>query len=354
MRSSSLCALLTAVTYVDLFIFGHAYNAAPPQNRVPVAPSAIVKVQDDLENYRVLGIRGVLPPNTSMLYGTADVRGYDALTPRRYFNFLSRILPNYADFLRTLDLDETKDITRSTLFTREVRHMLSSTPGRELQATLRRAFYWNTDLDDLVAAPALDAFSIKFIIAPHGVRSLPRPGLELITDEEASVFKNPQALPRTYLRGDFRIIDDASALDIISRSEFDFHSQLLVSNVEDREYVETAFKRADSANLDDRTQILREDASSIDVSVQTRGPRFLILTDLYFPGWRAYVDGKPTTIDAGNYLFRAILLPQAGNHIVRFEYRPLTFSLGLALTGSALLCVVLAACFAGTRRHKMT
>lgn len=350
-RSSVFSILITALAYVDLFMFGHSYNAAPIKDHVPDEPPALVKVQNDLKNYRMLGIRGVLPPNTSMLYGIADIRGYDALTPVRYFNFLSRILPNYADFLRTLDLNEKAEITSSTLFIREVRRMFSSASGEELRTTLRGAFYWNTNLDDLVTARALDAFSIKFIVAPQGLRNLPRSDLELTSGEGASVFKNPTALPRTYLRRDFTITDDSSALDVIGRPEFDFRHELVVSGVEDRSHVEDVFKREDISNLEDDAQIVREDPSHIEISAEARGPRFLVLTDLYYPGWRAYLDGKPIAIHAANYLFRAILLPEAGKHMVRFEYRPFSFSLAAAVTGSAVLCVVALPCFAAMRRN---
>lgn len=343
-RKPVICAALIALAYIDSFMFGHSYNAAPLKSQIPPAPPAIVKLQDDLKNYRVLGIHSVLLPNTSMLYGVADIRGYDALTPGRYFNFLSKILPDYADFLRTLDLSGNPEITRSTLFTREIRRMFSGESGEELRTTLQRAFYWNTDLDDLVTSQALDAFSVGFVVAPKDVQALPRSDLQLIASEGASVFRNPGALPRTYLRGDFTITDDSSALQFVSQPEFNFHRQLLVSGVPDRASVEEVFKRADSAARQDTARILREDPSHVEIVAETDGPRFLVLTDLYFPGWRAYLDGNPVAIRAANYLFRAVLLPAAGHHVVRFEYKPVSFMAGMICSGGALICILILVC----------
>ena len=58
---------------------------------------------------------------------------------------------------------------------------------------------------------------------------------------------------------------------------------------------------------------------------------FLVLSDTYFPGWKAYVDGKKAKIYRANYAFRAIPLT-AGAHEVEFVYDPLSFKLGAAVT----------------------
>lgn len=48
---------------------------------------------------------------------------------------------------------------------------------------------------------------------------------------------------------------------------------------------------------------------------------FLVLSDTFFPGWHARIDGKETPIFRANYDFRAIVLPK-GDHEVIFEYHP--------------------------------
>lgn len=66
---------------------------------------------------------------------------------------------------------------------------------------------------------------------------------------------------------------------------------------------------------------------------------FLYLSDTYYPGWRAYVDGKETKIYRANLAFRAIKVP-GGRHTVVFKYVPMSFYIGLALTLLGIaLCV---------------
>jgi uncharacterized membrane protein YfhO len=66
---------------------------------------------------------------------------------------------------------------------------------------------------------------------------------------------------------------------------------------------------------------------------------YLILTDTYYPGWRARVDGKESPIMRANLLFRAISLP-AGQHEVEFSYEPASSKIGAAVSLATLLAIV--------------
>lgn len=64
---------------------------------------------------------------------------------------------------------------------------------------------------------------------------------------------------------------------------------------------------------------------------------FIVLADQYFPGWRAYVDGKETEIYETNGILRGVAVP-AGEHEVAFRYRP-----GGIMASMALSLIILTA-----------
>jgi uncharacterized membrane protein YfhO len=57
------------------------------------------------------------------------------------------------------------------------------------------------------------------------------------------------------------------------------------------------------------------------------GTNFLLLSEVYYPSWKAYVDGKETEIVKSNYFMRGIVLP-AGKHKVEFKYESPKFETG--------------------------
>jgi uncharacterized membrane protein YfhO len=70
----------------------------------------------------------------------------------------------------------------------------------------------------------------------------------------------------------------------------------------------------------------------VTIPVVLERPGWVVLSDTYYPGWGAFVDGRPAKLLRGDYAFRAVAV-EAGAHTVTFQYAPLSFQLGLALTG---------------------
>jgi uncharacterized membrane protein YfhO len=63
------------------------------------------------------------------------------------------------------------------------------------------------------------------------------------------------------------------------------------------------------------------------------------LSDVYYPGWQASIDGKITHIFQTDYVLRGVAV-RAGTHVVKFDFRPLPFFAGALLSGLSLLVIV--------------
>lgn len=57
----------------------------------------------------------------------------------------------------------------------------------------------------------------------------------------------------------------------------------------------------------------------------------LLLSELYYPGWKAYIDGEVVPILRADYLLRAIRL-SAGQHRITFSYKPMSFYVGSTIS----------------------
>lgn len=78
----------------------------------------------------------------------------------------------------------------------------------------------------------------------------------------------------------------------------------------------------------------------LDLEVKSLGNALLSMSDLYYPGWRAFIDGRECPIMRADYLFRAVPVA-AGTHHLRFEYQPMSFWAGLLCFVITLIGILL-------------
>jgi hypothetical protein len=91
----------------------------------------------------------------------------------------------------------------------------------------------------------------------------------------------------------------------------------------------------------DGTAIIR-DYRPNRVTIEVGGRAgFLVLTDVWFPGWTCTVDGGPADVYRADYVFRAVQVPE-GAHEVVFRFEPASYRLGLQVSAVtvALLAVL--------------
>ena len=87
-------------------------------------------------------------------------------------------------------------------------------------------------------------------------------------------------------------------------------------------------------------EIAFEDATRVELRVARRAAGYLVLTKPYYPGWKARVNGRRERVLEADAAFCAVEIP-SGMSTVEFYYDPLSWKLGLLLTGfSALACAL--------------
>lgn len=72
--------------------------------------------------------------------------------------------------------------------------------------------------------------------------------------------------------------------------------------------------------------------STVEVAVDAKSDGLLFLSDTYYPGWKAFVDGSETPIYRANFVFRAVRVAE-GMHKVKFVYDPMSFKIGALISG---------------------
>lgn len=88
------------------------------------------------------------------------------------------------------------------------------------------------------------------------------------------------------------------------------------------------------------------------IDARTGKDGWLLLADMWYPGWEARIDGVSTPVYRGNYLFRAVHLP-AGNHRIVFEYRSKSFYSGALITLLILVYLLCSAIYEKIRQFRL-
>lgn len=155
---------------------------------------------------------------------------------------------------------------------------------------------------------------------------------------EAAIYENRRALPRAFFVPDRPIPAGASCVERLTAPDFDPRAQILL----DSPPAENRSQRERPPAQDPATvRRLEIHPARVVIHVETGQPGFVVLTDAYYPGWVARVNGRTVPIRRANCFFRAVAVPAGASH-VEFRYEPMSFRLGrsVSLAAAFLLSVM--------------
>ena len=184
-----------------------------------------------------------------------------------------------------------------------------------------------------VNRPLLNLLAARWLILSSTTPQLPswihQPYITRWRQDDVAVLENPAALPRAYYVPRLEVVPDARA--VLARLASPTHEPRQVALVE--EPPPDGFLGSEPPGQGTVSLVDRSERVTLDVTATQ--PGFVVLTDQYYPGWRATVDGVPTPILRANYAFRAVHVPP-GRTVVEFRYRPRSVWLGAVISLTTL------------------
>ena len=151
-------------------------------------------------------------------------------------------------------------------------------------------------------------------------------------DSMYEFYENMNVFPHVFLAGKYKVEKDSGKiLNLMFDNNFDLRKEIVLE--ED--------PKMDQANEDlGSAKITSYKSNSIEISVEAKENALLFVSENYYPGWKASVNGKNTPILRANYAFRAISV-EKGQYAVRFFYDPWSFRLGFYLAIGGLVGIIL-------------
>ena len=316
---AAICGLIL----IDLFVFASAYLGYLPLDKFQKEPTIVKRLAEDSSLFRIysltqygqspygalgwkndqeaiLAIREALPPNNNLLYNLAS------FSDRGWFE-------------GGLSLKERNRVENYLLY---------------------------ESADPLVTAKILGIYNVKYIISYSESLGIDIEKLEEVDlgkqfGTTVKLFKNNFVMPRVFFTPEAEVIkDDEATLKRFAEAEF-FPRQSVILE-DDPKILPPKFTGAlDTWRDENPVKVVsyKDQEVIIDANIKNHG--FLVLSDIYYPGWKAQVDGKNQKILKANLLVRGLEL-DPGQHTVRFSYEPLPFKVGAIISITTLVVIILA------------
>ena len=152
----------------------------------------------------------------------------------------------------------------------------------------------------------------------------------------ATLYQNKMALPRALLvQGAEVATSPEEALLKLQSPDFDPRREVVLEGAG-----APAARTTGTADVG-QVRIVASGNNKVQLAVHATSSGFLLLNEISYPGWNAYLDGKQVRVWRANYLFRAIEV-SPGEHDVEFRFEPDSLKLGLALSLSTLVILLTA------------
>jgi hypothetical protein len=156
-------------------------------------------------------------------------------------------------------------------------------------------------------------------------------------DRNIIITKIDKFLPRTFVVGKVTALNNKTEMfEKLFSENFDPFREIIIED-QKKEIGNLSFE-----NNEIRYEIKEIDYSpnKIKVLTELNHNGFLVLSDTFYPGWKAFVDGKETTIYKTDYILRPVFL-EKGTHNVEFIYDPISFKIGYIITLSTAFILII-------------
>ncbi|MEO9885910.1 MAG: YfhO family protein [Balneola sp.] len=183
----------------------------------------------------------------------------------------------------------------------------------------------------------LGALNIKYITYQPNLR-IPELN-QVYTGNSVTVYENQKLLPKAFFVDSLVYASSPrEAYDFIDRPNINFSN---VAVVETSKNIDIEIDSTSTVDVTNYT------GAEMSLAINRNKPGFLVLSEIYYPaGWVATLDGTEIQIHKTNYVLRGFEIP-AGNHELKLEFKPRSYTIGVALTWVSLMAQIALAIILG-------
>lgn len=138
----------------------------------------------------------------------------------------------------------------------------------------------------------------------------------------------PSAYPIAWLVNNVRVVPPEHVAKVMKNdTTIDYRTTAIVEQ-------ELPFHLGSRSNRD-TISVVQYDNDRLRYLVRCSSPVLVVLSEIYYPAWAAYLDGQQVPLIRANYCLRAVAIP-AGEHTLELRYESAAFAVGSLVTAGSL------------------
>jgi uncharacterized membrane protein YfhO len=292
-RHSLAIAIFLAVMTLDLWTFSNVLIKTTDLSLDQKKMALLNGLNSDLDIHRIAVMNDSRVPNDGLVYRYQDIQGYDPLILKRYLSYINRS-QNTPQCAEAVNVEHVRDLDN---------HLIRM-------------------------------LNVKYAISNH-----------------TGLLKTSDPLPRAYIVHKAITLSSTKLLDFMMSDDFDPRQMVAFEDLQQKEAFSLSPRAAfglgengsPECSMTDGTEYCRVKAyknEEIALSATMNHDGYLVLSEINYPGWVAYVNGRKRPLLTGNYIFRVLPLPK-GNHDIVMRFEPRSFRVGIIISAVTLCCFAL-------------
>jgi len=203
----------------------------------------------------------------------------------------------------------------------------------------------------------LDILNVRYILVPQSKVGAIDTGRwreisersEAVAYRDFRIFENLRSEPRVWLVDRVEEAYEGDQLKMIrgekknsNNCPFDPRTSALVEPIKEPEVPWYGKYKlvGEGSRLEGTAKIFKRSHNRMQIETDSPRPSILVLSEIYYPGWKVIVDGNNASSYQVDYMLRAVPLPE-GKHNVEFFYWPDSLIFGATISIITVVCLLL-------------
>ena len=268
----AICIIIVTIAAFDLLRFGWKFTPYTQKSYLFPSTRTLSFLQKNLGEFRIMSTDSrILPPNFSAIYRIQSVDGYDPLYLLRYGELIAA--------------------------------------SERKKADINPPFGFNRIINPHnYESRIIDLLGVKYVLS---LSTLNSPKLAQVFQEGQTItYENKNVMSRVFFVKNVKSAKDKEeAIRMLFDPSVDLTQTGIVENENENLNMSWSIGSA---------SIIQYSANKIVIDTGNEGAGFLVLTDTFYPTWKAAVDNKRVKLYITDYNFRGIIVP-SGKHRIEFH-----------------------------------